>query len=341
MQNIIIISNSLQIFLVWKGGVWGGCPLKSYENFAIFKLHLCDWMQTFRYYSERNKGSRFYDSPSPFRQLENCRGRYGLTLEWNTDPIFSHLNLSSVTVFSRSPAISVSSYTFSIEFFPVFSPPPFPCLLHFFKQFVGVFYTHNTSFPLALLSLSFLFPSLFLSPLSFLFLSFSSFSLSLSLSLSRLADFWCGDRRHAAPLPTGLVTILKPFPLGSTTCIFFFLISCSIAFLFLAQGAKFLKGFCAPYYFYCHYHYLPMDPSHQMIPRQVFWSHQSLPVGQTVGKITGGKKNCFVIMKCLTLCKNPVYLIKIFELEIYQKKKKKKKKKKTWNKVHFSWMTMI
>ena len=43
----------------------------------------------------------------------------------------------------------------------------------------------------------------FLSPFFTFFPPFSSFSLSLSLP----ADFWCGDRRHAAPLPTGLITL--------------------------------------------------------------------------------------------------------------------------------------
>ena len=68
-----------------------------------------------------------------------------------------------------------------------------------------VLYTHrrNTSF-----SLSFscsplpFFPS---SPLFFLLFSLSFLPL-FPFSLSLPADFWCGDRRHAAPLPTGLVS---------------------------------------------------------------------------------------------------------------------------------------
>ena len=44
----VIISNTLQIFLVLKGAVWGICPLRSYENFAIFKPNLSDLMHTFR-----------------------------------------------------------------------------------------------------------------------------------------------------------------------------------------------------------------------------------------------------------------------------------------------------
>ena len=63
----------------------------------------------------------------------------------------------------------------------------------------GCFNRRNTSFSLALLSLSFLFPLSFLSPLFFFFPPFSSFSFPLP------AEFWCGDRRHAAPLPTGLL----------------------------------------------------------------------------------------------------------------------------------------
>ena len=44
----IISYHILKIFLVWKGGVWGGCtPSRSYiKNLAIFKLNLFDFMHT-------------------------------------------------------------------------------------------------------------------------------------------------------------------------------------------------------------------------------------------------------------------------------------------------------
>ena len=53
----------------------------------------------------------------------------------------------------------------------------------------------QSTFSLDLLSFFPFFPS----PL------FSFFPPSSSFSLSLPADFWCGDRRHAAPLPTGLI----------------------------------------------------------------------------------------------------------------------------------------
>ena len=58
----------------------------------------------------------------------------------------------------------------------------------------SVFYTHHTYFTLTLFSL---------------FFSFFSFSF-----LSLASDFWCSDRRHPAPLPTGLTTrASKPLPI--------------------------------------------------------------------------------------------------------------------------------
>ena len=95
--------------------------------------------------------------------------------------MFSQLNLSSVTVFS--PANSVS-YTFSIDFFfyLCFLPPLFRVFYNLLTK--GVFYTHNTSFPLALLSLSFLFllSLFFSSPLFSVFFFPCLPFLSLSLS---------------------------------------------------------------------------------------------------------------------------------------------------------------
>ena len=67
-----------------------------------------------------------------------------------------------------------------------------------------MFYTHRPNTSPSLLSLSFFFfLSLFFLFFSLLFSFFPSFS-CFSLSLSLPADFWCGDRRHATPLPTGL-----------------------------------------------------------------------------------------------------------------------------------------
>ena len=46
---LYVLSNTLQIFLVWKGrGLRAMCPLRRYENFANFKPNLRDLMHTFR-----------------------------------------------------------------------------------------------------------------------------------------------------------------------------------------------------------------------------------------------------------------------------------------------------
>ena len=109
-------------------------------------------------------------------------------------------------------------------FLAFFSPPLFVSLIIFWQFWRGALhpYRHNTSFSLDLLSFSFLFSPLF-SFFSFLFLSSLLFLFSLSLP----ADFWCGDRRHAAPLPTGLPKIDKKVVSSSTKC----LISVKIAIL--------------------------------------------------------------------------------------------------------------
>ena len=106
--------------------------------------------------------------------------RYGLKFEWNTDPIFSHINLSFVTMFS--PAFSVSSSCF----FSFFQPPSF-------RAFNNLWIVPRRCFtPIGLIHLSLLLSSPFLSffllslffPL--FFLSFSSFSSFLSLSPCRI-----------------------------------------------------------------------------------------------------------------------------------------------------------
>ena len=74
-----------------------------------------------------------------------------------------------------------------------------------------MFYTHrpNTSFSVSCSPLPF-FP---FSPLFFLLFSLSFLPSFPFLSLP--ADFWCGDRRHAAPLPTGLVLHTRHLQNGS------------------------------------------------------------------------------------------------------------------------------
>ena len=107
-----------------------------------------------------------------------------------------------------SPAFSVSSsslpaFFLSFFFFLAFLAPSFRVFYNLLTVLMGCF----TSIGLIHLSLllsspfSFLFLFSFLSSLFSFFPPFSSFSLSLR------ADFWCGDRRHAAPLPTGLPAI--------------------------------------------------------------------------------------------------------------------------------------
>ena len=105
----------------------------------------------------------------------------GLILEWNTDPWFSHINLSSVTMFS--PAFSVSSsslpaflfvclFVFCFVLFcflAFFSPPSFRVFYNLLTVLSGCFNKRNTSFSLALLSIYF--PFLLFSFSSFLFLS--------------------------------------------------------------------------------------------------------------------------------------------------------------------------
>ena len=160
----------------------------------------------FGYISNRRKDHHLHDSPFYDNlnriNIRSSNDRYGLILEYikYRSYIFSHhLNLSSVTVFS--PAFSVSSSSlpaFKKKKKSFFKPP-----LRVFKSFdssKGVFYTDrpNTSFSVSCSPLPF-FP---FSPLFFLLFSLSFLPAFPFLSLP--ADFWCGDRRHAAPLPTGL-----------------------------------------------------------------------------------------------------------------------------------------
>ena len=113
--------------------------------------------------------------------IRSSYDRYDLILEWNTDPIFSHLSLSSVTMFS--PVFSVSSS--SLPAF--FSPPPLFVYFNLLTVHIGLFdssYRPNTS--LVLLSLSFLFLFSFLFPLFSFFSPISSLSppfLSFSLQI--------------------------------------------------------------------------------------------------------------------------------------------------------------
>ena len=99
---------------------------------------------------------------------------------------YSHISICLLSLYFLQPFLSLlTSCTPSL--FPVFSLPLFLCLLQFANSSKGVFYTHNTSFPLALLSLCFTFSSLFsFSSLLSFFLFLPSLSLSLSLSLQIL-----------------------------------------------------------------------------------------------------------------------------------------------------------
>ena len=122
--------------------------------------------------------------------------------------------------------ILTSQSLFCLYVFPAFSK----CFLFLLPRFLlfsaptfRVFYNLLTSVlrgcftPIGLIHL------LLFSPLLSFFssrFSFSSFlflsSLLFLFSLSLPADFWCGDRRHAAPLPTGLkrggVVPIRPLP---------------------------------------------------------------------------------------------------------------------------------
>ena len=107
-----------------------------------------------------------------------------------------------------SPAFSVSSpslpafffFCLFVLFFSFFQLPSFCVFYNLLTLLRGWF----TPIGLIHVHLSLLLSSPFLSfPLSsFLFL-FSLLFFFFFLSLP--ADFWCGDRRHAAPLPTGLM----------------------------------------------------------------------------------------------------------------------------------------
>ena len=150
------------------------------------------WCKLFGNIPKRRKGHDLDDSPFSDNLNRTVFGyRYGLTLEWNTDPTI----LTSQSVFCHS--IFSDHFCLFVHLLPqVFSlcflSPLFLCPLQFFDSSKGVF-TPSTH-------LSLFFSSLFsFSSLLFLSFLFSSFSLSLP------ANFWCGDRCHAAPFPTGLI----------------------------------------------------------------------------------------------------------------------------------------
>ena len=97
-----------------------------------------------------------------------------------------------------SPAFSVSSSSLP-AFLSFFQPTSFRVFNNLWIVPRGCFTSIGLVHLSLLLSSPFL--SFFLFSLFFplFFLSFSPFS---SFSLSPPAEFWCGDRRHAAPLPT-------------------------------------------------------------------------------------------------------------------------------------------
>ena len=85
------------------------------------------WCILFGNFPKRRKNRHLDDSPFPGNlnrlDIRSSFDRYDLIFEWNTDPIFSHLNLSSVTVFSPTCYVSSSSLR------AFFSPPLFLCIL--------------------------------------------------------------------------------------------------------------------------------------------------------------------------------------------------------------------
>ena len=114
--------------------------------------------------------------------------------------LYSHISICPLSPCFLRPFLSLHPLflLFIIFFFILaFSALSFLVFYYLLTVLRGHF---NMRFSLALLSLSFLFLS-FLSPLFFFFPPFSYFSFPLP------ADFWCGDGRHAAPLPTGLVIL--------------------------------------------------------------------------------------------------------------------------------------
>ena len=111
---------------------------------------------------------------------------------WMKYRSYSHISIWLLSLYSLRPFLSL--LLSSPVSFPCFYAPPFPCLLYFFD---------NSKTPTIHFSLLLSSPFPFSPLISFSsLLSFFAFLPFLSLSLP--ANFWCGDRRHAAPLPTGL-----------------------------------------------------------------------------------------------------------------------------------------
>ena len=123
-----------------------------------------------------------------------------------------------------SPAFSASSSSLPAFFvlfcfvFSFFSPPSFRVFYNLLTFLRGCFNRRNIIF-LSCSPLHFFPFSPLFSPLFSFFPPFSSFPFPLP------ADFWCGDRRHAAPLPTGLDT-MKHFEqqTSSTLCSVLYLV---------------------------------------------------------------------------------------------------------------------
>ena len=191
-----IISNTLQIFLVRKGGT---SLSKAIKTLQFANLISAIWCILFVNIPKRRKIHHLDDSPFSDNLID---------LWFNT---WIKYKYSHISIFHLSPCFP-RSFLSLLPLFLLFFQPPTPS----FRVFHNLLTVLRGCFtPIGLIQLLLFSP--FLSFFSSLF-SFSSFlflsSLLFLCYLSLPADFWCGDRRHAARLPTGLRAKIVRFLLG-------------------------------------------------------------------------------------------------------------------------------
>ena len=203
----------------------GRAPSEAMKTLQFSNLICAIWCILFGNIPKRRKDRHLDDSLfSDNLNRIDILGPAMIDMVWYWNKI--QILYSQISICPMSPCflrLFLSLLPFFLLFLKLFfTPPPSFRVFIFFRQFQRGCFT-----PIGVIHLSLFnsfsccpFPFFPFSTLFFLLFSLSFLPLFLA-SLSLPADFWCGDRRHAAPLPTGLaVTQIMLLLLFSVLCCF-------------------------------------------------------------------------------------------------------------------------